>query len=272
MITYIRHHFHPLWWLRRRRWFQRLQTLIDFPVQKQVDKIKVSVMWLRDLGYLLASNEAERKMMRCFGALLVDFKPAVFLDVGANVGIYSWTACNVSDPIDIWMFEPDEVNVRLLIQTIARNDLRRVTLHEAAVSDDDGILEFLVDKVSGKTGSLEDHGGNAESLHHAYGMSATRTVPSVRLDTFMEKLAGKRVLIKIDVEGVEDRVLRGARRILQEIRPVILIECYDLQKIKWVAELDYLIHDLREGANYLVFPAEWKGNGAEEWPSTRPGS
>jgi FkbM family methyltransferase len=187
------------------------------------------------------------------------------LDVGANIGDYSWRIVNASAETAIEMFEPDATNARLLSQTMAKNNLNRITLHPVAVSDRSGSLEFLIDSISGATGSIVDHSANTWSLHSTYGLLASRIVPCIDLDSLAEKLRGQRVLIKIDVEGAEEKVLRGAQGILREVRPVLLVECFDLQKIAWLSELKYLVRDLRENANYLAYPEEMKAKIEEEW-------
>ena len=247
------------------KWFRQLQTRIDFPVSKPVGKISVSLYWLRDLAYLLSAGVAEQKTSRCFELILAGFKPTVFLDVGANIGDYSWRMTNASAETRILMFEPDARNGELLKRTIVRNKLDRVTLHQVAVSDRTGELEFFVDNVSGTAGSTRDYSANSGSLHVAYQMSEKRVVRCVDLDSFMEMLRGQRVVIKIDVEGAESSVLNGARRILREVRPIFLIECFDRAAIAWLSDDGYVIRDLNEGENYLVYPEELKEKIEKGW-------
>jgi len=265
MLAYIRNRFHPLWRLRQLKWFRHLQLLIDFPVFTSVGKIKMQVLWLRNFSFLVGNDIFEERTKRCFEAVVTGFEPTLFMDVGANLGIYSWQVLNVTDEADIWLFEPDKVNIRLLTRTIARNHLDRVTLHPVAVFDQSGDFSFLVDNASGATGSLEAQSTDITPLHNAYGISATQLVPCIALDSLLEKMRTKRVLIKIDVEGAEDKALRGARQILREIRPVIIIECFDLKKIMWVLDYDYIIRDLKEVENFLLFPVEIKKQVETEW-------
>ena len=53
------------------------------------------------------------------------------------------------------------------------------------------------------------------------------SVPMYPLDAFFEQAVGKRLLMKIDVEGFELDVLRGAARILSDIRPRVIFESND---------------------------------------------
>ncbi|MCE0496750.1 MAG: FkbM family methyltransferase [Methylacidiphilales bacterium] len=265
MLNYIRDHFHPLWRLRRFAWFRRLQAWIDFPVSYQEGKIKVSLFWLRNFGHLIADRSAEKRMKHCFKAILAGYQPNCFWDIGASIGDYSWRVANWSDTIDIWMFEPDVQNIKLLGRTIDRNRLGRISLYPVAVSDRNGTLEFMVDPISGATGSILDHTSNSWSLHSTYGLSVKRPVTCIDLDSLQEKLGSRRLLIKIDVEGTEDQVLRGARRILREARPVIFLECFGLARIEWLRELDYDFLDLKEGGNFVVYPREMQKRIENEW-------
>ena len=52
-------------------------------------------------------------------------------------------------------------------------------------------------------------------------------MPVLSLDGYLEKTGLRPNLVKIDVEGAELAVLRGARRMLLESRPVVLVEIHD---------------------------------------------
>lgn len=237
-------------------WFRWFQGVADFPVSKPVGKIKARVFWLRNLGYLISSEAAEARTVAVFEKIVAGWKPELFLDVGANVGDYSWRVANLTEVAGIWLFEPDEKNLLLLGETIRRNDLAQAKLHAVAVSDAEGVVSFLVDGVSGTTGSIKGVDSAPETLHRDYGLSVSRVVPCVALDSFVDQLRGKRVAMKIDVEGAEEKVLRGAETILREVRPVVFVECFDLGKIRWMEELGYAFRDLEEGCNYVAFPVE----------------
>lgn len=258
MITFLRNRFHLLWRLRQLKWFRWLQSRIDFPVTLSNGRVKYSVLWLRDFSYIVPHESAERKMESCFEAVLSNFKPTLFLDVGANVGIYSWRVSNRSPETRVWMFEPDQTNAKLVRRTLVKNRLSNIKLHEMAVSNYQGQVEFLVDEASGATGSIEDHHENTASLHHAYAMTNKRVVPCVHLDSFIAELKGQRVLIKIDVEGAEMKVLEGAKQVLEQVRPIIFMECFGTPEAAWLLSVGYIIHDLKEGGNYLLYPQELK--------------
>jgi FkbM family methyltransferase len=259
MISWIRHRFHPLWHLRRTTWFRALQRHLDFPVTVRNGRIQQHVMFLRDFSYVVPHHDAEARSRSCFLNLLRCYKPEFFLDVGANVGSYSWTAINTDPSLAVWLFEPDERNLQLLKKTIQSNQLVLTRIFPVAVTAKKGQVEFLIDEASGATGSIEDHTSHSFSFHSQYHMQKRIEVNCECLDSFVEELKGHRVVIKIDVEGAEDQVFAGARRVLELVRPVIIVECFAPEKMSLLKELGYQIHDLQEGCNWLAVPIECAG-------------
>jgi FkbM family methyltransferase len=126
------------------------------------------------------------------------------MDIGANVGAYSvWMTKFVNPPGMLHSFEPDEENFKKLQINISINNIGdRVQANKCALSDKDGILHFT-------TGlDRENHisDGKEENIV---------SVNSRMLDTYFEENAISKVTyMKIDVEGFEYMVLKGARKIL----------------------------------------------------------
>lgn len=154
------------------------------------------------------------------------------------------------------MFEPDASNVHLLRDTIAGNRLENIRLFPCAVSDTCGTIDFLIDEVSGKTGSIVNRTDTAGSLHSDYGLRKSSSVECRTLDSMPEWRGRCDVLMKIDVEGAEEKVLAGAIGVLREIRPIVIIECFDLSHLTSVVALRYRVIDLEEKGNYLLVPEE----------------
>ena len=99
-----------------------------------------------------------------------------------------------------------------------RNRFRQVTVHEAAVSDFEGPSEFQ---------HVETNPAYSGLKRRRYDRPDERvetiTTPVRRLDDLVEH--NQRVdLVKIDVEGGELGVLRGARRIFSKTRPLVIFE------------------------------------------------
>ena len=144
------------------------------------------------------------------------------LDVGANIGTYSLLAATlVGESGWIEAFEADPVNAGRLRENLGRNQLTGVVeVHEAAVCATSGSVEFSVDL---------DVTNSIRGEHHQ--TVRTRTIPAVRLDDLVDRPTA---LAKVDVEGAEVEVLRGAVHLLREGRPAVwLIEVLDHQLRKF---------------------------------------
>jgi FkbM family methyltransferase len=139
-----------------------------------------------------------------------------FLDVGANVAPYSLLATLVDD-VSAVAFEPESVARERAAANIALNHAEdRVTLVPCAVSEADGTRRLSVDRWA--KNSLVGNGYDG----------AAEVVETVCLDSFVRRHGVARVsLIKIDVEGHEPAVLRGAESVVREHRPALIVECND---------------------------------------------
>ena len=130
---------------------------------------------------------------------------SVVLEAGANVGAYTMLFAQWAGPAGrVFAFEPDPSAHAGLLQHIARNAVAdRVTAVAAAVADGSASTLRL---------ALGESSGISRLLHpnetHAAG---TRAVSAVSIDQFCADLGLTPQVIKIDVEGAELAVLRGAR-------------------------------------------------------------
>ncbi|MFC1498906.1 FkbM family methyltransferase [Verrucomicrobiota bacterium] len=140
----------------------------------------------------------------------------VFLDVGANIGFYSLIASLCTGPEgSVYSFEPDKDIFRKLCGHIELNSSNNVRAYNIALADYDG-EGFLCEK-------LEENSGWTHLVDCAGDDS--RKVSAVKLDTFLrDNPVDKITLIKIDVEGYELEVLKGAQDILEKYMPEIIIE------------------------------------------------
>ncbi len=135
----------------------------------------------------------------------------VFFDVGANVGVYTLLASGICKATSVAL-EPIPSTFKLLSRNIELNNLQyKVTLINAAAGDEPGILIFS---------SAQD------TTNHVIRPNETATntieVEVIKIDSLVQY---NPVLIKIDVEGFESRVLIGAENILKSIAlKAIIIE------------------------------------------------
>ncbi len=142
----------------------------------------------------------------------------LFVDVGANIGFFSLLAA--SRGAEVIAFEPQTRCCTELYTNAKINglqiDLRSIGLHSAS-----GIVKLYI--------------GSAGNLGSASLLSRGDELETVRVDTLDNQLSGRvPSLIKIDVEGAEIEVVRGARRVLSAPSgPPVIIEIseYSLQEM-----------------------------------------
>ena len=127
-------------------------------------------------------------------------------DIGANMGYYSiWFSKFISLSGKIHSFEPDISNFKRLKKNVLLNKNNEIfNLNNKAVSDLNGELTFT----TGLDG--ENHISNDQSISRTH-------VVSITLDEYCEKNQIKKLnYVKIDVEGFEYSVLKGAESLLSE--------------------------------------------------------
>lgn len=169
-------------------------------------------------------------------AMLDEVRPgATFFDIGANVGYYSILASRlVGTSGRVAGFEPLIRNLSYLQRHVELNRADNVRILPFALSSENTILSFSTGENSAM-GHLDSNGGG-EFL-----------VPTVSLDEIAEKLGLTPDVIKMDVEGAEMEVFRGATRILNEARPTIFLSTHSPElRTDCIALLD--------GLGYQVTP------------------
>ena len=144
-------------------------------------------------------------------------------DIGSNCGVFALAAAHVTGPdSDVLAVEPDPFLAALLQQSISHceNQDRVIHLLSTAVSDRQGVAKFLIARRGRSSNCLEDH---AHCRSQSGGVRRVQYVPTTTLDSLLEDFKPPD-MIKIDVEGAELRVLRGARTILADVRPRLYVE------------------------------------------------
>ena len=186
----------------------------------------------------------------------------VVVDVGAHVGRHTIPMARaVGDGGEVVAFEPLPNLWGRLSEEIQRNDVESiVTLHHCALSDAGGNSEFLYVEDSPGLSGLK------ERTSHAGHEISRINVEVKRLDEVVPE--GKKIsFIKVDAEGADFFILRGARRILSVDRPFIVFESgrinafpaksYDYSEQEFHAffdEIGYVLYDI---AGFKYDPFFW---------------
>jgi len=147
---------------------------------------------------------------------------STFVDVGANVGVYTaWASRCVGESGRVIAFEPVPATREHLERVVADNALGNVRVEAKALGASPGTVTlWVVPHASGLTSAIAP--ADASSARAV-------DVPLSTLDDELGRTDGTSpALIKIDVEGYELAVLRGAERTLSAAAgPAILFETQD---------------------------------------------
>lgn len=186
------------------------------PIQRGAGKGLLFNAARSNAGYLLGTTEPE--LQACF-ELFVSPGHTVY-DIGSNVGFYTIISGRLVGPTGrVDAFDPLPDNAKRTRDNAAANRQSHVRVHTLALSDEDGVSVFRVSEDSnwGRLDSLATPTGHAEDI----------SVPTARIDTLVANgdVAPPDV-VKMDVEGAEVMVLRGARNVLRTHDVTLLVDIH----------------------------------------------
>ena len=178
-------------------------------------------------------------------------------DIGANLGLHTLYYSAVAD--QVVAFEPAPQTYRRLLENLALNDRSNVLTWNAALSDRSEMLDFLDNGIS-QTGTLVTNAAHARNFQKI-------RVQAYRLDDLDLPAPD---LVKIDCEGAELQVLRGAIRTLRKHRPVVHLEVHPLLGVaeaevqEFLRSAGYSVESRRKGdeMHYLCTPVDKETNAA----------
>lgn len=182
-----------------------------------------------------------------------------FIDVGANIGDWSRVGAQVFQKV--MAFEP---NPKLVTKLRRELPPEVVTVLDCALSDEPGFATLHIPVRKGKPDT-----GLASLDPNAIGTASHRTV-QVRTTPLDEFRLTYIDAIKIDVEGFEERVLRGAVRTIERNQPVLVVEIEDRfhpgensRIFHFIEEMGYRAYYL--GKNNRLVPYHVDGQDKPNW-------
>jgi FkbM family methyltransferase len=180
---------------------------------------------------------------------------SVVWDIGANVGLFSFSCAARARMV--LAIEPDSWLSSLLVRSAVQNE--NVHVLAAAVDQSVGLVELNIAARGRSANFVRDFG-----TEQGGGARFRQTVISVTLDWLSERFPLPDVL-KIDVEGMEGKVLAGGQQLFKRSKPIIISEVLP-QNIVWVTELltatGYRLYDKsmnpikRAGATTVAIPSD----------------
>jgi FkbM family methyltransferase len=131
-----------------------------------------------------------------------------FVDLGANFGYYTSLASKiVGDAGKVFAFEPSPIAGQVIIDMIAKNEIKNIQFVQAAVGDKSGDIDIFMPL---------SRGTHSPSAFFSDPTFIRLRVALIDLDHFAPLNDGTPIkLIKIDVEGSEPNVIKGLRRLAQ---------------------------------------------------------
>jgi FkbM family methyltransferase len=194
---------------------------------------------------MMANGKQWEPQTRAIWSTLVETGKGV-IDVGAYTGVYAIASAMMG--ASVTAIEPHPINYRRLRDNAAINSVKMKMLCAAASdgSDSDGFVRLRMKREDG----LSDTASLIESWPCGVHVRA------VRIDEL--RLPAPTNLIKIDVERYETRVLAGARGMIMQFKPLVLVECLNVQAagaVDAVMEtMSYTVGEMFDNRNRLYWP------------------
>lgn len=247
-----------------RRWLRLIPDYIRIEASPLGKKLIKPIQMTTNNGTDLISRSLYYNEWGFEGPLPVLIKSALalcpdgsFIDVGANTGIYAILAKSLYPNRTVCAFEPFPLAIKLMRENISLSGLgSSIFIEEKAAAAGVGTQPFYI--------PLQDHGlvETSASLISDFkpDHSEVLRVETARLDDCPHRSAA---VMKIDVEGAEGTVLRGAINLLKDDRPIVF--CEILPGSKYTEEVydvlkyaDYSIASIYNGR--IVFGGEMRGD------------
>ncbi|MEX0877177.1 MAG: FkbM family methyltransferase [Phycisphaerales bacterium] len=163
---------------------------------------------------LRTERDEVRFMLGC------DLRGGLAVDIGANVGIYSyWMSKAVGREGRVIAFEPQPEMIEQLQRAKASFGMKNLTIAPTGLSSEES---------SATLRRKWSHLGGASISFEMPDADDELTIPLTTLDAYIDEHADRPVaFIKCDVEGHEPEVFRGAMKTLARDMPTLLFECHD---------------------------------------------
>jgi FkbM family methyltransferase len=182
-----------------------------------------------------------------------DIDEGIFVDIGANIGRYSiMIARRLKNRGRVIAIEPEPGNFRMLLNNIKVNRLSNVIPLNVACNSNNGKVKLnMVLYNQGKIGSpsiMPDLETVNRDTHIEISVVA-RTLDSILQELSIEEVK----LVKIDVEGAEMKVLRGAIQTIEKSKNLrIILEDRNRQTVNFLTEQGFKVNFLKQLSEYWI--------------------
>jgi FkbM family methyltransferase len=143
------------------------------------------------------------------------------MDVGANIGLTSIFMARCSENVDVIAFEPSPAVLKFLNQNVDTNGRGQIRIAPVGLGEKSDLVQFI-ELPNFSAGS---HISNNKGTHPDAANQQSIYVPITTLDEYCKAEKISRLdLLKIDAEGYELNILRGAKKCLRGLKPLVVLE------------------------------------------------
>lgn len=207
--------------------------------QKRLDGFQMIVRAEEEVGRAIYYAGAHESVETAFLRSRLT-EASVCCDIGANVGYYSLLFASLAPKGVVHSFEPVPLNFYVLCTNRLLNSFANLVANPCAVGDVNGSVEFVVSRDSAFSSMVDTR---------IKPMAMEISVPITTLDSYCEKNGIDRIdVLKVDVEGAEERVLAGAERLFrnQASRPrTVMMELYEPMLSRYDSCIDEILRKMQ---------------------------
>ena len=169
------------------------------------------------------------------------------MEIGANVGVYSLYFAKRFPEASVYAFEPSRKAFSRLLTNVAANVCPNLFVFNCAIFSESGFLDFHEPAGHLTNGSLDASFASAFSPH----VVAT-PVPVIAVSAIEKFLACPPILIKIDAEGAEPKLLQSLGDLIDKYHPDLLVEVLPttqvaLNELRFVSDRSYRLFNIQPG-------------------------
>jgi FkbM family methyltransferase len=198
-------------------------------------------------------NEYEEKQIKFLSDWVKKNKPNIFIDIGANFGVYSLRISKLFQMLKVIAFEPVLNTFNKLKMNIKINNLgKRIKTYNVGLSNSNGLKKMIAQK---KDGYIQSGGFSFNIPNKKIDNNhIIQYYKSTRGDKILQ-LQKKKIVLKIDVEGYENKVLLGMKNLLKKNKILLQIEIFDnnFKKVNKLLEKNKfkLINKFKKNSDYF---------------------
>ena len=185
-------------------------NIYNFKIYGSIKKNKTSYFLLKKCEF---GDYHELKTIKKFS----NKNKLLFIDCGCNYGFYSFYTASLSERNKIISIEASKDTSKEFLKNQNLNSFKNIIFFNNAVSNtiDENILFYE---------SLNDW--ESSQTHNNFKFSSESKVKSIKIDSLIQEyfLDNYVVIMKLDVEGNEINVIKGALEVIEKSEPLIIIE------------------------------------------------